>query len=233
MMSVVVVTGANRGLGLAHAKRFAERGFDVISTARDPDSATALQALASAHDNLTVRRYDARDPAGANALKAEIGETPVDILFNNAGVMGPPSAEQVFDAVAVDEILDTVRVDALAPLELSRVLADNVAASTKKLIANQSSLMGSIADNGSGGFYAYRTAKAALNMIGRSMARDLAPRGITVLTLHPGWVKTDMGGPSGTITPETCAEGQQALFDRASASDSGRFLNYDGRELPW
>ncbi len=170
-------------------------------------------------------------PFAAAALKQSLGGEPLDLLFANAGAIG--TRRQSFGDVDGDALLDLVRVNAMAPLKLAEALADNVAASKRKTIAFQTSLMGSIADNGSGGAYAYRVSKAALNMIGRSAANDLRGRGVKVAILHPGWVRTRMGGPSGKISVEDCVEGQQRILDALTPEQSGRFFNYDGRELPW
>jgi NAD(P)-dependent dehydrogenase (short-subunit alcohol dehydrogenase family) len=137
-----------------------------------------------------------------------------------------------FGAIDSTAFLDVMRINTLAPLLLAQALADNVAASTRKIIANQSSLMGSIAD-ASGGAYAYRGSKAALNMATKLMAKDLAPRGVTVLTLHPGWVRTRMGGEAAPLSIEESVAGQQAIFAKAAPAMSGRFFNYTGEELPW
>ena len=132
----------------------------------------------------------------------------------------------------MDDTLDLIRVNSLAPLKLVEALADNVANSEGKLIAFQSSQLGSIG-NSSGGRYAYRISKAALNMVAKCVSADLSSRGVIVVTLHPGWVKTRMGGSGAPLTVEQSVAGQQRLFDRLSVADSGHFFNYDGTELPW
>jgi NAD(P)-dependent dehydrogenase (short-subunit alcohol dehydrogenase family) len=140
---------------------------------------------------------------------------------------------QSFGDVDTEAVLNLIHVNALAPLKLAEALADNVAKSDRKVMAFQTSLMGSIEDNGSGGAYAYRLSKAALNMVGKSVANDLRGRGVIAVLLHPGWVRTRMGGPSGKISVEECVEGQQRILDALTPEQSGRFFNYDGRELPW
>jgi NAD(P)-dependent dehydrogenase (short-subunit alcohol dehydrogenase family) len=231
-MKSVLITGANRGIGLEHARRYAERGARVWATARAPAEAHDLNAIASAHkDRFEVLAYDAADSDAPGALKRRLGDAPLDLMFANAGAMG--ARRQSFGDVDADAVLDLIRVNALAPLKLAEALADNVAASDRRLMAFQTSLMGSIADNGSGGAYAYRLSKAALNMVGKGVANDLRGRGVTAVLMHPGWVRTRMGGPSGKISVEQCVEGQQAILDRLTPADSGKFVNYDGRELPW
>lgn len=231
-MRTVLITGANRGIGLEHARRYAERGSRVFATARIPAEADDLKALAKRHgDQVEILTYDAEDEAAPEALKARIGAEPIDLMFANAGAMG--TRRQGFGDVDVEAVLALIRVNALAPLKLAEALADNVAQSERKLMAFQTSLMGSIADNGSGGAYAYRLSKVALNMVGKGVANDLRGRGIISVLLHPGWVRTRMGGPSGKISVEECVEGQQRILDALTPEQSGRFFNYDGRELPW
>jgi NAD(P)-dependent dehydrogenase (short-subunit alcohol dehydrogenase family) len=231
-MKTVLITGANRGIGLQHATSFAERGIHVFAAARAPDQADELIALASRHvGRITVVGYDGAHPMASARLKAAIGDTPIDLLLANAGAMGGNS--QSFGSVDVEDVLQLVRINSLAPLKLVEALADNVAKSEGKLIAFQSSEMGSIGDNNSGGYYAYRVSKAALNMIAKGVANDLRSRDVIAVALHPGWVKTRMGGSSAPITAEESVAGQQRLFDRLTLADSGHFFNYDGKQLPW
>lgn len=231
-MKAVLITGANRGIGLEHVRRFIERGVQVFAATRSPMNAADLLELASAHaDLIKILPYDAADPAAPAALKAALGDTPIDLLFANAGVMGDRSLS--FGSVDVDEVLELVSINALAPLKLVEALADNVAGSSRRLVAVQSSQMGSIGDNSSGGYYSYRVSKAALNMVAKGMANDLRSRGVTTVALHPGWVNTRMGGTAAPVTVEQCVAGQQQLFARLTLDDNGRFFNYDGKELPW
>jgi NAD(P)-dependent dehydrogenase (short-subunit alcohol dehydrogenase family) len=229
-MKSVLITGANRGIGLGHTKAFVARGVHVFATTRGLDEAADLKALAEA-GKVTVLVYDAANPDGPAALKKELGDTPIDLLLANAGAMG--GSKQSYGSVDIEDVLQLVRVNSLAPLKLVEALADNIAKSQKKLIALQSSKMGSITDNTSGGYYAYRVSKAALNMVAVGLANDLRSKGINVITMHPGWVRTRMGGQGGLISVDQCVDGQQQLFDKVQASDSGHFFNYDGTELPW
>jgi NAD(P)-dependent dehydrogenase (short-subunit alcohol dehydrogenase family) len=232
LMRTVLITGANRGIGLEHARRYAERGARVFATARNPDEADDLATLAKRHsDRVELLAYDAMDDNAPAALKDRIGAEPLDLMFANAGAMG--TRRQSFGDVDAEAVLNLVHVNALAPLKLAEALADNVARSNRKVMAFQTSLMGSIDDNGSGGAYAYRLSKVALNMVGKSIANDLRGRGVIAVLLHPGWVRTRMGGPSGKISVEECVEGQQRILDALKPEQSGHFFNYDGRELPW
>jgi NAD(P)-dependent dehydrogenase (short-subunit alcohol dehydrogenase family) len=231
LMKTVLITGANRGIGLEHARRYAERGARVFATARIPAEADDLAALAQQQGAVEVLAYDAADPDAPAALKQRLGAEPLDLLLANAGAMG--TRRQTFGDVDVDAVLDLIRINALAPLKLAEALADNVAQSDRRIIAFQTSLMGSVGDNGSGGAYAYRLSKSAMNMVGRSVANDLRARGVISVLLHPGWVRTRMGGAGGKISVEDCVEGQQRILDALKPDQSGRFFNYDGRELPW
>jgi NAD(P)-dependent dehydrogenase (short-subunit alcohol dehydrogenase family) len=231
-MKTVLITGANRGIGLEHARRYAERGARVFATARIPEDADALAALAKRHGGqVEVLRYDASEADAAAGLRNRIGTEPLDLMFANAGAMG--TRRQSFGDVDADAALALIRVNALAPLNLAEALADNVAASARKIMAFQTSLMGSIADNGSGGAYAYRLSKAALNMVGKGVANDLRGRGVIAVLMHPGWVRTRMGGQGGKVSVEECVEGQQRILEALTPEQSGRFFNYDGHELPW
>jgi NAD(P)-dependent dehydrogenase (short-subunit alcohol dehydrogenase family) len=231
-MKTVLITGANRGIGLEHVRRFAARGVRVFATARTPAEAGELQALAAGSDGrVEVLAYEANDFEAPSRLKAALGATALDLLFANAGAIGDKSKS--FGSVDAEDVLQLIRVNALAPLKLAEALADNVAASQRKLIAFQSSRMGSIGENGSGGYYAYRLAKGALNMIARNVSIDLRSRGVIAVALHPGWVRTRMGGESAPVSVDECVAGQQRLFDSLTLAESGRFFSYDGSELPW
>lgn len=229
-MSTVLITGANRGIGLEHARRYAASGAAVLAACRTPSD--ELTALARVHPGqISTLAYDAADPEAGKSLQAAVGDRPIDILLVNAGVYG--GDHQRLGAIDPHAFMDTVKINTLAPLLLVDALAANVAASQRRIIALQSSLMGSIADNGSGGYHAYRASKAALNMLAKGLSVDLAPRGVTVVTLHPGWVRTRMGGPNAPVSVEDCVAGQQKLLAELTTSQSGRFFDYTGKALPW
>lgn len=231
-MKTVLITGANRGIGLGHAQAFAQRGVEVFATARTPDTADALQSLAQAHPGrFTVLHYDAEEPDAPARLKAALADTPIDLVLANAGAGG--ESGQALGNIHVDGVLDLIRVNALAPLKLVEALIYNITLSERKLVAFQSSQMGSIGNNHTGDHYEYRLSKVALNMIARNVANDLKPRDVTVVALHPGWVQTRMGGQSAPVTVQASVAGQQKLFDTLTMAHTGRFYNYDGTELPW
>ncbi len=231
-MKNVLITGANRGIGLGHAQRFAQRGIEVFATARLPAEAEELHQLALAHSGrFTVLHYDAEAVDGPARLKAALGDTPIDLLLSNAGARG--ESGQSLGNIHVDGVLDLIRINALAPLKLVEALIYNITLSDRKLIAFQSSQMGSIGNNHSGGSYEYRLSKTTLNMVARNVANDLKPRGVVTVALHPGWVRTRMGGQGAPVSVEDAVDGQQKLFDGLGSEHNGRFFNYDGTELPW
>ena len=231
-MKTVLITGANRGIGLEHARRFAASGAQVFATARTPADAADLKALAADRPGrIEILAHDANEPDAPARLKAALGDTPLDLFFANAGIIG--DTRPSFGSVDVDLVLQLVRINALAPLKLAEALVDNVARSQRKLIAFQSSILGSVGKNDALGHYAYRVSKGAVNMIAKSVSNELRPRGVTVVALHPGWVRTRMGGDSAPVSVDESVSGQQRLLDSLTLAESGRFFNYDGTELPW
>jgi len=171
---------------------------------------------------------DVSDPNSIGRLKASVGDAPLDVLLNNAGVYGK---EQAFGAVDPEGFLSVIRTNTLGPLKMAEAFAGQL--SGRKIVASVSSLMGSIAENSSGGYYAYRASKAALNMVMKNLALDLKGQGVTAVALSPGWVRTDMGGPDAPLDPPTAVAGLRAVLDKVSLNDSGKFFHFDGRELPW
>jgi NAD(P)-dependent dehydrogenase (short-subunit alcohol dehydrogenase family) len=227
-MPSVVITGTNRGIGLEFARQYAADGWRVHATCRDPARAKELKALSG---DVAVHALDVADFDAIDALARKLKGEPVDVLINNAGVYGPEA--QTLESMDYDGWAETFRVDCMAPIHISRAFLDHVGRGEKKIIVAITSKMGSIDDNTGGGFYFYRTSKAALNMAFRSLAIDLAPRRIVAAVLHPGWVKTDMGGPNALIGPEESVSGMRRVIARLGAKDSGRFWGFDGKEVPW
>ena len=220
-MPNVLITGANRGLGLEFARQYAAQGWTVFATCRHPEQATALHALGG-----TVFPVDVTDPAAITALVAGLDGQPLDLLINNAGIYGPQGS----DPAAWAEVF---AVNVIAPVRLAEALLSNLLAGTQRKVAFLSSQMGSIADNSSGGSMIYRSSKAALNAAVHGLAIDWRKQGIIVLALHPGWVRTDMGGPQAPLTPDQSITGLRCVIASATLSESGGFRNYLGQTVPW
>ena len=231
-MASLLVTGASRGLGLEFARQYAADGWRVFAACREPQAAGELQKLATGSaGRIRVLAMNVADGASVRAAAAEIADEAVDVLLNNAGVGNPPGKTLgSLDYAAWLRVLD---VNALGPARVAEALLENVARGGGRLIVTLTSRMGSIADNHSGGSYPYRSSKAAANMVVRSLAVDLAPRGIACVALHPGWVRTDMGGAGGKIEPGESVAAMRRLIAGLGPKDSGKFYNYDGAEIPW
>lgn len=231
-MATIVVTGASRGIGLELVKQYAKEGHGVAACCREPATAKALKAVADQSDGrVSIHEVDVTDLAHVQRLASDLAGQTIDVLINNAGIY--PVKSETFGSVDAEAWMRTFRVNTIAPLRVAEVLVEHVARSQRKVIANVSSLMGSIGDNTSGGSYAYRTSKAALNMVTVSMARDLAARGVTCVCLHPGWVKTDMGGAGAQVEVVDSARGLKKVLDGLTVKDSGKFLDWEGDVLPW
>lgn len=220
-----VVTAANRGLGLEFARQLAARGDRVIATARRPEEASALAKLGVRVEQLDV----AADDSVARFGTALAGES-VDVLINNAGVGVRSRPLEQVDLADMRRFFD---VNTVGALRVTRALLPGLRAGAGKKIVNITSRMGSIEDNSSGGAYEYRASKAALNMVTRSMALDFADEGFVCVVLHPGWVQTDMGGPSARVKPEDSISGMLRVIDRLTVDFNGDFLDFTGASLPW
>jgi len=224
-----VITGANRGIGLELTRQVLGRGDEVHATARAPAGATELMAL-GASGRLQVHAVDVTDDASVAALAAALEGVAVDVLVNNAGVMGKMQALEDLDMADVMRTFDT---NTLGPLRVTGRLLPSLLRGAAKKVVHITSGMGSIGDNTSGGAYGYRMSKAALNMACRSMAIDLRRHGISAVVVNPGWVKTDMGGRSAPTPVEESAKKIIALVDRVGLAESGSFLDYRGHGWPW
>jgi NAD(P)-dependent dehydrogenase (short-subunit alcohol dehydrogenase family) len=239
-MSTVLVTGAGRGLGLEFVRQYAADGWTVIATARSPDRCEELQTLVkAAAGRIKLYPLDVTDHAAIDALAARLAGVPLDVLINNSGTMGAHSfaghgmQAQRFGTSDYGDWIETFRVNALAPMKMAEAFVENVAASAQKKIVTLSSLIASIGGNNLGGLYAYRSTKAAVNAIMKSMALDLARRGIIAVPLHPGWAATAMGGPNAPVRPQHSVAGLRQVIAGLSKEKSGRFWQWDGKELPW
>ncbi|MCV6590399.1 MAG: SDR family oxidoreductase [Marinobacterium sp.] len=228
---VVLITGSSRGLGLELTRQYAEAGWYVHACARRLSKAVKLKALAQLHENISLHELDITSDRQIRALAGCLQGQAIDLLINNAGVYGPKG-------LAMDEIdretwLNVLNVNTVSPLLVSLALLPNLRAGQLKKLVIISSKMGSQADNSSGGSYIYRSGKSAVNAVGKSLSVDLQPDGIAVAVLHPGWVQTDMGGPAALIKADKSVTGMCKVIDQLTLENSGRFVAFDGVELPW
>lgn len=221
----VLVTGANRGLGLEFARQFREAGATVIGTARVPAEAAELRGL-----GVRVEQLDVTDPASVRGLAERLRGEPIDILVNNAGTGGRVES---IDNLDVEEAARVIAVNCLGPMRVTQALLPSLRAGTRKTLVNITSRLGSIGLNAQGAYYGYRESKAALNMFTRSLARELQPEGFTCIVMSPGWVRTRMGGPGAPLEPCESVAGMMQVISRLGPAESGRFLDYRGEELPW
>ncbi|HSI44152.1 MAG TPA: SDR family oxidoreductase [Methylotenera sp.] len=224
----VLVTGTNRGIGLEFVKQYAADGWKVIACSREPDASPELRALAQSYDIETIA-LDVGDFEQIDKVANQLQGRAIDVLINNAGIY-PESSLGDLDYEAWAEAF---KINCMAPLKMAEAFSDHVASSHLQKIATLSSKMGSLDDNTSGGSYIYRTSKAAVNMAMKSLAIDLKPLGISVVTLHPGWVQTDMGGANALINTQTSVTGLRQVIERLSVHNSGKFIAYDGKEIAW
>ncbi len=230
-MNTILITGSNRGIGLELVNQYAHLGWQVHACCRKPQLAKELQGLAENHNNISIHALDITDTEQLRSLAIRLKDTPIDILFNNAGIYGQSDA--VFGNTDEQLWLQCFHVNSIAPLKVCEAFVEHVAASSVKIMATMSSKMGSMADNSSGGSYVYRSSKAALNAVMTSAAIDLRPRGIKVAILHPGWVKTDMGGPNAEISTQQCVTRLISILDILTLETSGQFFDIDGSIIPW
>jgi NAD(P)-dependent dehydrogenase (short-subunit alcohol dehydrogenase family) len=226
-MPTVMITGANRGLGLEFAREYASEGWTVIATCRDPAKASELKAAGKA---IEVHGLDVADFPAIDRLAEKLKGRPIDVLINNAGVIG---SERRLGELDGERWLATLRVNSVAPILVAQAFLANLRAGADKKAVFITSMMGSIADNSSGGYYDYRSSKAALNAAVKSFAIDTAPESMIAVVLHPGWVQTDMGGPNAPVARATSVGNMRKVIARLKQRDSGRFFNFDGKELPW
>lgn len=231
-MAIVLITGANRGLGLEFCRQYAADGWHVIACCRKPEQSQDLVKLARQYSPLQLESLDVADFAQIEVLSQKLSACCIDVLINNAGVYGD-TGNGGFGQLDYQAWAKTLLVNTQAPVKMAEAFLPQIQCSDKKLIVNISSLMGSIADNTSGGSILYRSSKAALNAAMKSLAIDLNKQAIGVLTLHPGWVKTDMGGPNALIDVTESIAGMRAVIAAFSLAQSGDFIRYDGKPMAW
>ena len=231
MANTILITGSNRGIGLELCRQYALDGWNVYACCRQPDIAAELNQLASEQKNITIHALDVLNTQQIKNLANILKSVSIDILFNNAGVYGQGDA--YFGNTDEEKWLECFRINTISPLKMLENFVNNVASSEHKIVATMSSKMGSMTDNGSGGSYVYRSSKAALNAVMKSAAIDLKPKEIKVAILHPGWVKTDMGGPSAEITTQQCVTQLSHILSELTLETSGQFFDIDGSIIPW
>jgi len=231
-MSTVLITGANRGLGLEFSRQYADSGWKVLACCRNPESAQELNALAAQYANIRVLALDVSDFQQIDTLASRLADQPIDILLSNAGIYGD-SADTGFGALDYRQWSRTLLINAQAPVKLAEAFLPHLLRGKQRLIVPVTSLMGSMGDNRGGGSLMYRSSKAALNAAMKTLSIDLKPQGVGVLILHPGWVKTDMGGDQAPTSAAESIGGMIRVIRDFRLEDSGRFFNFKGEELPW
>ncbi|MDA1101121.1 MAG: SDR family oxidoreductase [Proteobacteria bacterium] len=231
-MQNIMITGASRGIGLEFVRQYNADGWRIFACCRTPGQASELNDIAARSDGrVTVHQLDVDQGSSVAALKAEIGDQPFDVLLNNAGIMGQRNAAR--GGIDYDAWRGCLVTNAMGPMRVAEAFADNVAASTQKKLITISSRMGSIGETSATNSIVYRSSKAAVNMVMKILANDLGPQGVIAICVHPGWVRTDMGGSSADISPEESAGGIRNVIAGLTAADNGGFRNYDGGVIQW
>ena len=228
-MSNVLITGASRGIGLELARAYAADGWTVHACCRHPEKAERLERSLEGHGAL-LHRLDVTKASDIAALAEALASESIDLLINNAGIIG---GEQEFGSVDYASWERVWRTNVIAPYRVAEAFVPHVAASGQRCMAFVSSVSGSIESVEAGGGYIYQSSKTGLNMVVVNLARDLAGRGIKVLALHPGWVRTDMGGADAPVSPEESIAGMRRVIAESGSERSGTLWDYRGDRLPW
>ncbi|MGH6935122.1 MAG: SDR family oxidoreductase [Methylocella sp.] len=232
MAAAILITGANRGLGFEFASQYLADGWRVFAACRSPAAECKLRGLAQDTGGmLKIVALDVTDPESIRNAAAKLKDVAVDVLLNSAGIAG--ASGQKTGNVDYESWAQVFAVNTMGPLRVLESFSDHIARSKRRLVITITSGMGSLADNTSGSYIAYRSSKAAVNMVMRSAAIDLAPRGIACVLLNPGWVRTDMGGAKAPLSPQESVTAMRRLIDTFGPNQTGKFYNYDGREYPW
>ncbi|NNG05525.1 MAG: SDR family oxidoreductase [Inquilinus sp.] len=226
-MPTVLITGAGRGLGLEFARQFAAADWTVLAGVRDDSKAEALMRL---DGDVTPVHLDVADPASVAILAERLSGVAIDLLINNAGIFGPREVPLgAIDYPAWQGVLD---VNLLGPMRVTEAFLEHLRNGEGRRVVTVSSRMGSIGET-SGGLYLYRSSKAAVNAAMRSLAMDLAGEGFVIAVVHPGWVRTDMGGPGAAIDAKESVTGLKRVIDELTPADNGGFFSHDGETIPW
>ena len=232
-MKTTLITGANRGIGLEFCRQYAADGWRVLACSRMPEKSDALNRLAAQYTALiTVHALDVGDFVQIERLAQDLADVSIDLLINNAGIY-PDSDKKGFGHADYADWAQAFRINTMATLKMAETFVGQISGSKQKSIVTITSKMASIADNRGGGSYLYRTSKVAVNMVVKSLSIDLQKLGITAVVLHPGWVKTDMGGQNAMISTEQSVSGMRQVIGNLKLADSGKFFAYDGQEIPW
>ncbi len=231
MAKHLLITGANRGIGLTMVRHYLSDGWLVTACCREPEQAIELLSLLEANDGLSIFQLDVTDYEGVDELAENLAGEPIDLLINNAGYYGPKGSN--FGGTDVEEWRQVMEINTIAPLKLLEAFSPHLKQASSATFAVLSSKMGSMGDNSGGGCYIYRSSKAAVNAVVKSLSVDLREDDICVVALHPGWVRTEMGGPNGLIDTEESVVGLKRVLDSLEMSQTGMFFDYLGQEIPW
>ena len=226
----VLITGANRGIGLEFAKEYYAAGWNVIATAREPGAAKELKELG---EGVRIVQLDVTSAESVAAMTKTLDKQPIDLLINNAGVGVGTEGGKGLENLKMEDFERVFQVNTVGPVRVTQALLPNLRAGKGKKIVGISSGLGSVTWNNGGGYYGYRESKAALDMFMRTLAAELKPEGFICIPIIPGWVKTDMGGPNAQLSPEQSVSGMRKVIDGLKPEDSGKFWSHDGTNVPW
>jgi NAD(P)-dependent dehydrogenase (short-subunit alcohol dehydrogenase family) len=227
--STVLITGANRGIGLKFAEEYSKLGWHVIATCRNPSHANKLNQLATEFGSIEIYPLEVSNSDQIHELANALKNKPIDVLINNAGI----HRSCTLGSIDKQAWLESFTINSIAPYEVTIHLLDNILQGKLKKVISITSKMGSIDDNTSGGSYIYRSSKTALNSIMRSLEHDLGHHGVATLTLHPGWVRTDMGGMGAWISVDESIAGMIKQIEKLNLSNAGRYVDYAGKKINW
>ncbi len=236
-MPSVLITGANRGLGLEHTRQYLTKGWEVLACCRTPSQAEELNTLADEYMSLEIYELDVIDHDAIEQLATLLAGRKIDVLLNNAGILGADLTQglqhQTLSDMSYEIWRELLEVNVLAPFKMISEFQQHVASSDMKIILMMSSSLGSISGNTVGGVHGYRTTKASLNMLTKGLAAELEPSGITIFSMAPGWCKTDMGTDLADVEVTHSVAGQQRVISEIQFSDSGSWFDYNGDLLSW
>jgi len=236
-MPNVLITGANRGLGLEHTRQYLAKDWEVLACCRTPSQADELNTLADEYKSLKIYQLDVINHEEIEQLAVQLTGTKIDVLLNNAGILGADLTQglqhQTLSDMSYDIWRELLEVNVLAPFKMISAFQEHVASSDMKIILMMSSSLGSISGNTMGGVHGYRTTKASLNMLTKGLAAELEPLGITIFSMAPGWCKTDMGTEMADVEVAHSVAGQQRVISEIQFSDSGSWYDYNGEPVSW